>query len=209
MQPPPFNQEQVKEINRIAALPAEEQQEQLNTFLKTLNQEQINYLQQQQQPTGRECPFCLIAQKKIPSYIIYEDETSIAILDIKPANPGHLLVLPKQHVPILSALPEQESNKLLQLANQLGKALYDVIKPEGTNLFIANGTAAGQTIQHAMIHIIPRYHNDQVNMQWEGKPITEEKLENLKQQLQGKVNIQETIKNTNDDFYYELEERIP
>jgi len=210
MAPPPFNKEQVQEINRIAALPPEQQQKELDTFLKTLNQEQINYLQQQQQPKENQCPFCLIGQKKIPSYIVYEDETTIAVLDIKPANPGHILLFPKQHHPVLTAIPEQEANNLLSVARQLSKTLYEQLKPEGTNIFIANGTAAGQTIQHTIIHIIPRYHDDNVAMRWEGKPITEENLESLRNQLKGKLKPKnEETKNTNPDWYYDVEERVP
>src|SRR3989344_1601038 len=85
----------------FSKLKEEEQKKVLPEFLKKLSPEQIEYLKQQQAP---QCPFCLIAENKIKSKKIYEDNDIIAVLDINPANPGHTIVFPKTHYQILAQI---------------------------------------------------------------------------------------------------------
>jgi histidine triad (HIT) family protein len=105
--------------------------------LKAMTPEQLKEMQKQQ------CIFCQIVSGKVASRKIYEDDVCIAVLDINPANPGHALIMPKEHYSIM-----------------ISTAVLRGLKADGTNIFIANGAAAGQKAPHFMIHLIPRREND-------------------------------------------------
>ncbi|MFH1439331.1 MAG: HIT family protein [Candidatus Woesearchaeota archaeon] len=111
-----------------------------------------------------QCPFCKIIKGEIPSKKVFEDDKVIAILDINPANKGHLLVMPKEHYPIMPLIPPETFEYLSIKVKQLSKAVKESMLVFGTNIFIANGAAAGQQSQHFMLHIIPREENDGISM---------------------------------------------
>ncbi|MBI4738461.1 HIT family protein [Candidatus Woesearchaeota archaeon] len=129
------------------------------------------------------CLFCQIIAGKTHSRKVYEDELCIGILDINPANPGHVLVLPKEHYPILPLMPPSVMDSLFVSARKISLAMLRYLKAEGSNIFIANGSAAGQKAPHAMIHIIPRTASDGVKTftlpQHKIKPEDAEKLQQL------------------------------
>ncbi len=130
---------------------------------------------------GDNCIFCKIANGEIPSATIYEDGDFRAILDLGPASKGHTLILPKKHAANLFDLPDETASKLLVLAKKLGATLKDGLQADGLNLVQNNGTAAGQTVFHFHLHLIPRYANDTVNVKWQpGKLTEEDKAEILK-----------------------------
>lgn len=107
------------------------------------------------------CTFCKIINKKLPSSIVYEDKDLLAFLDIKPINKGHILIIPKQHTELMIELNDKILSKMIVLAKKINIALKKSdLKPEGINLFLADGKSAGQEIFHTHIHIIPRFKND-------------------------------------------------
>ena len=124
---------------------------------ETITPEQVAEMQKQN------CLFCQIISGQVSSSKVYEDEQAIAILDINPANPGHLLVLPKEHHTIMPQMPESIVSHLFKLTKHLSQVLLKTLKAEGTNIYVANGVAAGQQAPHFMIHIIPRKANDGLN----------------------------------------------
>ena len=206
----PLSDEQIKKINEIAKLPPEKQQPELQSFIKTLAPEQLEFLQSQQQTQG--CLFCSIAEGKIESKKIYQDDSVMAVLDINPAIPGHVLVFPKKHVQVLTQLSDEESAYLFKIANKISAVIFDNLKAEGTNIFIANGHAAGQNSPHAIIHVIPRFSKDGLSLSWKGKKVSEEALDELKKKLENKVKFKETvIKQEIDEFSVNEEEeyRLP
>ncbi len=123
-----------------------------------MSPEQAREMQQQQ------CLFCKIVQGQVSSRKVYEDEQCIAILDINPANPGHVLVLPKDHHSIMQLMPEDLMIHLFLIAKKISRAQIRALKAEGTNIFVANGTAAGQKSPHFMIHVIPRRKEDGITV---------------------------------------------
>ncbi len=131
-----------------------EQQKALQEKLKNMSPEELREFQKQQ------CIFCQIITGKIPAKKIYEDDKTIAVLDINPAAKGHLLLLPKEHYAIMPQLPDQEISLLFTLAKRLSHVVLKALKLSGTTIFVANGLAAGQRAQHLMIHIIPRKEGD-------------------------------------------------
>ena len=122
--------------------------------LSQLSPEQLAQLQRQQ------CIFCHIIAGKVASKKVYEDDTVAAILDINPANPGHVLLLPKEHYAVLPQMPDDTIKKLILAGKKISHAMLRAFKAEGTNIFLANGVAAGQKAQHCMLHIIPRKEGD-------------------------------------------------
>ncbi len=113
-----------------------------------------------------DCIFCMIAKGEIPSTTVYEDETFKAVFDISPANKGHLLILPKAHAANVCELPEEMAAKVLPLAAKLGEALKKALGAEGFNLVVNTGEAAGQTVMHFHMHVIPRYKGDSPMVTW-------------------------------------------
>lgn len=102
------------------------------------------------------CQFCDI--EKMPKLL--ENQYFYSIFDKNPVNPGHLLIISKRHIPNLFDLHEAEFKHLYEIMNQAKKILDDKYKPEGYNIGVNCGEAAGQTIFHFHMHIIPRYKND-------------------------------------------------
>lgn len=184
----PFSPEQLQKFQEIAKLPAEQQKEVLGTFLKTLTPEQVNYLKQQQQQGGTtSCPFCSIAQKQMQALVLFEDATHMAVLDIRPATKGHTLLFPKQHATDFPSLPQATIDALFRTAQKVMAVLEETLSCSGSNIFLANGTAAGQTVDHVLLHVIPRNEGDGLRLQWEGKPAPPEELQQLQQQLAPKL----------------------
>ncbi|MCD8053628.1 MAG: HIT family protein [Lachnospiraceae bacterium] len=112
------------------------------------------------------CIFCRIANGAIPSATIYEDETFRVILDMGPANPGHALILPKEHFADVTALDEMVAAKALPLGAKIGAAMKEALGCDGFNLVQNNGEAAGQTVFHFHMHVIPRYAADPAMVSW-------------------------------------------
>lgn len=131
-----------------------EEQQALQERMKNMSPEELRELQQKQ------CIFCQIISGKIPSKKVYEDAQSIAIMDINPAAPGHILLLPKEHYGLMPQVPDELLGSLFVIAKRLSQVMLKVLRVSGTNIFVANGLAAGQKAPHVIIHIIPRREGD-------------------------------------------------
>ncbi|NMC51322.1 HIT family protein [Candidatus Kuenenbacteria bacterium] len=107
-----------------------------------------------------ECIFCKIIKGEIPSDKIYEDDLVLVFLDISPINKGHALAVPKEHYENLLETPEELAGKMMAVVKKVAKAIKIITNAEGINIGINNGLAAGQSVFHAHIHVIPRYLND-------------------------------------------------
>jgi len=114
----------------------------------------------------KDCIFCLLAGGDIPTAKVYEDDDVAVILDAGPATRGHALVLPKDHYKNITEVPEALAGKLVAVAGKVGNAQMKALGALGFNVVINTNEAAGQTVFHAHVHVIPRYGNDTV-MGWE------------------------------------------
>lgn len=130
-----------------------------------------------------DCIFCSIANGEIPSATLYEDENFRVILDLGPATKGHALILPKQHYANLYEIPEELAAKAMLLAKKMATAMSRALSCDGLNLVQNNGEAAGQTVFHFHMHLIPRYQGDQAGVTWKPGELTEE----AKQEILDKV----------------------
>jgi histidine triad (HIT) family protein len=120
------------------------------------------------------CIFCKIAAGDIPSATIYEDADFRVILDIEPASKGHALILPKEHYENLYELPDELASKAMIVAKKVIARMTEVTGCAGYNVLQNNGVAAGQTVFHYHMHLIPRYENDDVTITWEHGTLTNE-----------------------------------
>ena len=112
------------------------------------------------------CIFCQILNGDIPSTKVYEDDQFVIMLDIGPASFGHALILPKDHYANIFEMPEEVLSKSICLAKTFGEKLVKALGADGLNLVQNNGTAAGQTVFHYHLHLIPRYDGDSVGDLW-------------------------------------------
>lgn len=118
-------------------------------------------------PRGYEptCVFCRIVVGEVPATVLYRDDAAIAFMDIRPVNPGHLLVTPLAHAANLGDLPEEIGGHLFVVAQRLATALRQSgVRSEGVNLFLADGEVAGQEVFHVHLHVIPRFHGDGISL---------------------------------------------
>jgi histidine triad (HIT) family protein len=115
------------------------------------------------------CIFCKIVSGEIPSYKVYEDEKTVAFLDIAPVAPGHTLVVTKSHYQNFEDITPDELNSLIQSVKTVGKLLTDSLKLKGYNVTVNNGEIAGQVIPHIHFHIIPRAEGDGLELWPQGK----------------------------------------
>lgn len=115
-----------------------------------------------------DCIFCKILADEIPSAVVYEDELFRAILDVNPAARGHVIILPKNHAADLFEFADDEASKILVVAKKIAKALKKTYQCDGINILQNNGKAAGQTVFHLHVHVIPRFtgDTDHVNIGW-------------------------------------------
>ncbi len=137
----------------------------------------------------KQCIFCQMCMGRASSFKVFEDAECIAILDIRPANPGHLLVMPKEHYSILPQIPVSLVEHLFGVVQKLSKVAIQSIGARGTNIIIANGLAAGQRAQHVMIHIIPRADKDGINFMIPQKDHSDEELRNMHMALKKKMTL--------------------
>ncbi|HEX6290790.1 MAG TPA: HIT family protein [Herpetosiphonaceae bacterium] len=113
-----------------------------------------------------DCIFCRIARGEIPSHKVYEDEATLAFLDINPATRGHTLVIPKQHAPDIFSLPDDALAAAARTMQTVARILQQGLQPDGINVLQNNGPAAGQVVFHYHMHMIPRWEGDYALRMW-------------------------------------------
>lgn len=123
-----------------------------------------------------DCIFCKLANGIIPTNSIYEDDDFKVILDMGPATKGHALILPKEHADNLFELSDDTAAKAMVVAKKLGNKLVTRLKADGLNIVQNNGEAAGQTVMHYHLHLIPRYKDDNQHILWEPRESSAEDL---------------------------------
>ena len=113
-----------------------------------------------------DCPFCDIVAGDAPAVGVYEDETTLAFLDIAPVAAGHTLVVPKRHRETLTDMDAGTTAEVFGTARRVAGAIGAALEPDGLNLVQANGEAAGQEVFHAHVHLLPRQADDDGRVRW-------------------------------------------
>lgn len=106
------------------------------------------------------CVFCKIVVGEVPADRVYEDESTLAFLDIRPVNAGHTLLVPKEHFPNLLEAPEEVLSQLIHLLPKVARAVVRGVGAPAFNVGVNNEEAAGQLVPHLHVHIIPRFADD-------------------------------------------------
>ena len=124
-----------------------------------------------------DCVFCRIVARQIPATVVHEDEHTLAFMDLGQVNPGHVLVTLKAHAENIFGLQGGQAAAVGVTAARVARAILDAFKPEGLSVYQANGKAAGQTVFHYHMHLVPRYDGDGMALSWPVKNPAREKLE--------------------------------
>jgi histidine triad (HIT) family protein len=135
-----------------------------------------------------QCVFCKIIAGDIPSVKIYEDELVYAFLDISPINLGHTLVIPKEHHQSASTIPEEVAGRMFHIGSRIGIAMKRELDIDGYNLHLADGTAAGQVVMHAHLHVIPRGVEDGFRWNWRQLQYAEGEMAEYAQKITKRLN---------------------
>ena len=110
------------------------------------------------------CIFCKIIKEEIPAEKIYEDDSTLAFLDISPVNKGHALVIPKEHHETITEIPEELLKNTISTVQKIAKAVENI--SDGINIMQNNKEIAGQVVPHVHFHIIPRLKDDGFKLNW-------------------------------------------
>ena len=117
-----------------------------------------------------DCVFCKIRDGELPSMRVYEDDRTLAIMDINPLNAGHCLVIVKTHTPTVWDTDPVDLQAAIVAAQKVAIALKTAVKPDGLNMLQANGPAAFQSVPHYHLHLIPRWTRDGKGFDWKLVP---------------------------------------
>jgi len=117
-----------------------------------------------------DCVFCKIRDGQIPSLRIFEDDRTLAFMDINPVTHGHCLVIPKAHAATLFEAEVEDLQATIVAAQQVARAIREALAPDGLNMLQANGAAAFQSVPHFHLHLIPRWANDGKGFDWKLVP---------------------------------------
>jgi len=123
-----------------------------------------------------DCVFCKIVAKQIPATVVHEDEHTLAFMDIGQVNPGHVLVAVKKHAENIFALDYGQAAAVFRAAAKVARAIRGAFEPPGLSVYQANGAAAGQTVMHLHIHLVPRHDGDGMALAWPVKNPPRERL---------------------------------
>ncbi len=134
-----------------------------------------------------DCIFCKIIKGEIPCEKIYEDEYTLAFLDIMPVNEGHALVIPKKHSEQLLLNHDGDLHHVMDTIRKVVPIILKTVKADAWNLGVNNGKAAGQAVFHTHFHIIPRFANDGLH-HWPHKDSTPEERTKLAEKIKSRIN---------------------
>ena len=132
-----------------------------------------------------DCIFCKIANGEIPSASLYEDDEFKVILDLGPLAKGHSLILPKRHCANIYEAPEEMVSKAFRLAKKMAGKMTDALQCDGFNIIQNNGEAAGQTVFHLHIHLIPRYKGGEDRITWKHGELTDAERDEVLKKMAG------------------------
>jgi histidine triad (HIT) family protein len=133
-------------------------------------------------PPGQ-CIFCRLVAGEIPAAKVYEDDQTLAFMDLGQVNPGHVLVASKRHAATLLDLTPDEAAAAMRTAQRMALAVQEAFDPPGLTLLQCNGKAGDQTVFHFHLHVVPRHVDDGIALSWPRKDPAREQLEAYAAQL--------------------------
>ncbi|HEX5092456.1 MAG TPA: HIT family protein [Burkholderiales bacterium] len=113
-----------------------------------------------------DCVFCKLVARQIPASVVYEDEETLAFMDLGQVNPGHVLVASKAHAENVYGLSDAQAAAVFRAAARVARAVRAAFEPPGLSIYQANGKPAGQTVFHFHLHVLPRHEGDGMQLVW-------------------------------------------
>lgn len=108
------------------------------------------------------CTFCAIVRGETEASIPYQDEATVAFMDLRQFHPGHVLVVPRRHIENIFGLDDKTGASLMAAVSRVARAVHEAFQPDGMNIWQSNGEAAGQEVFHIHFHVLPRWNNDRL-----------------------------------------------
>ncbi|MDP3646028.1 MAG: HIT family protein [bacterium] len=130
------------------------------------------------------CIFCKIVRGELPSIKVYEDDATLAFLDINPVHPGHTLVVPKEHAGNIFEISSEHWASVQETVRKVAVAVEKATEADGVNMLMNNREHAGQVVDHAHVHLIPRFQGDGLN-RWPHKPLDMQEGSSLAEKIRG------------------------
>ena len=137
--------------------------------------------------SSSDCIFCKIIAGEIPCFKIYEDDDTLAFMDINPANEGHALVIPKEHSADMHAVSDTALSSTVATVKKVAAAIAKTLSPDGLNLIQANGPAAAQSVLHFHMHVLPRREGDDLKLNWGLQPGDMDAIGELAQRIRANL----------------------
>jgi len=134
-----------------------------------------------------DCLFCKIIAGEIPCFNLFENDETLAFMDINPANEGHALVIPKEHSRDVHAVSEAAITATVTTAKKIAAAIDKTLNPDGLNLLQCNGPAAAQSVFHFHMHVLPRLEGDELKLNWGLKPGDMDAIGALAERIRGNL----------------------
>lgn len=134
-----------------------------------------------------DCVFCRIVARQIPATLVHDDDDTLAFMDIGQVNPGHVLIAAKAHVENIFALDDRQAAATFRTAARVARAIRAAFAPQGLSVYQANGNAAGQTVFHFHIHLVPRHEGDGMALTWPVKNPPREKLAEYAEKIKARL----------------------
>ena len=132
-----------------------------------------------------DCIFCKVVAGEIPGEVIDSDERTITVLDINPATKGHAVVITRDHAENLFELPDEDLLAAMHAARRVAEQMRRTIAPDGFNVLNNVGRAAWQSIFHFHVHVVPRYHDDPLQLPWQPRAADPGELAAVAAELRG------------------------
>jgi len=134
-----------------------------------------------------DCVFCKLIARQIPASVVFEDEATLAFMDLGQVNPGHVLVASKAHAANIYELDDAQAAAVFRTAARMARAVRAAFDPPGLSIYQANGKAAGQTVFHVHLHVLPRHEGDGMQLVWPVKNPPRERLEEYCAQIRARL----------------------
>lgn len=139
--------------------------------------------------TEENCIFCKIAKKQSPASYVYEDDKTLAFMDIHPATEGHTLVIPKKHYENIYSIPDEEIAHVYKIVKLIARAVKNAVNAEGISIIQQNERAARQDVFHLHVHVIPRYEGKRLPRPDEIPETRREKLDEIAKKIKQYIPI--------------------
>ena len=134
-----------------------------------------------------DCVFCKIVTGELPCFKLFEDDETLAFMDINPLHDGHALVISKGHYRDLLETPDRALADVMSAARRVAAAVKETLAPDGINIVQANGPGAAQSVFHFHVHVLPRRSGDEARINWEIKPGNMDRIKELAARLRSSI----------------------